>query len=51
MFSCQAAPYGVRRASRRRATLAGGCCACVRTILDVPKPRYGGVPNLCEDIY
>ena len=22
-----------------------------RTILDVPKPRYGGAPNLCEDIY
>ena len=23
----------------------------LRTILDVPKPRYGGAPNLCEDIY
>ena len=23
----------------------------IRTILDVPKPRYGGAPNLCEDIY
>ena len=22
----------------------------LRTILDVPKPRYGRAPNLCEDI-
>ena len=22
----------------------------VRAILDVPEPRYGGAPNLCEDI-
>ena len=23
----------------------------IRTILDAPKPRYGGAPNLCEGIY
>ena len=27
------------------------CGLDIRTILDVPKPRYRGAPNLCEDIY
>ena len=22
-----------------------------RTVLDVPKPKYCGAPNLCEDLY
>ena len=32
---------------------AAGTAAAVvfRAILDVPKPKYGGAPNLCEDLY
>ena len=42
---------GARAQERRRH--AGGPDSCVqfRTMLDVSKPRYGGAPNLNEDIY
>ena len=30
--------------------IVGGLLS-IRTILDVPKPRCGGAPNLCEDIH
>ena len=33
------------------AAVAAAARERLRTILDVPKPRYGGAPNLCEDIY
>ena len=23
----------------------------IRTVLDLPKPKYCGAPNLCEDLY
>ena len=25
--------------------------ALFRTVLDLPKPKYCGAPNLCEDLY
>ena len=40
-----------RQAALVSAAWFSGETTWLRSLLDVPKPKYGGAPNLCEDLY